>query len=170
MPLNKETLSMNFMFQTIIKIRNCLPAILLVAPIVYADQMFTLISPEEYAEALTLVQPDDLDYMPKAVLDAPKIRVKSPVASASLVSPVDIEVYFEAANGAAIDMKSLKILYVMLFKKDVTSRILEHAEVGADFLKVSGAKLPTGKHTFILKIQDTQMRKASQKFEVVVEG
>ena len=132
--------------------------------------MFTLISPEEYAESLTIVQPDDLEYLPKAVLDAPKIRVKSPVASASLVSPVDIEVYFEAANGAAIDMKSLKILYVLLFKKDVTNRILEHAEVGADFLKVSGAKLPAGKHAFILKIQDTQMRKASQKFEVVVEG
>jgi hypothetical protein len=30
--------------------------------------------------------------------------------------------------------------------------------------------LPAGKHAFILKIQDTQMRKASQKFEVVVEG
>jgi hypothetical protein len=137
---------------------------------VQADQVFTLISPEEYAESLTLIQPADVEYLPKAVLDAPKILVKSPDASASLVSPVDIEVHFEAANGAAIDMQSLKILYVLLFKKDVTNRILEHADVGADYLKVSGANLPAGKHAFILKIQDTQMREASQKFEIVVKG
>jgi len=151
-------------------IRNCLPALLLATQMAYADQVFTLISPEEYAEALMIVQPDDLDYLPKAVLDAPKILVKSPAASASLVPPVNIEVHFEAASGAAIDMKSLKILYVLLFKKDVTSRILEHADVGADFLKVSGANLPAGKHAFILKIKDTQKREASQKFEIVVEG
>jgi len=161
---------MKSIFQTIFTIRNCLPALLLATQTAYADPGFTLISPEEYAESLTLVQPDDLEYLPKAVLDAPKILVKSPVASASLISPVDIEVHFEAASGAAIDMKSLKILYLLLFKKDVTNRILEHADIGADFLKASGANLPAGKHAFILKIQDTQMREASQKFEIVVEG
>lgn len=161
---------MKFIDQTIITIRTCLPALLLVTQLTQADQVFTLISPEEYAASLTLVQPDDLDYMPKAVLDAPRILVKSPTATDTLVSPVDIEVLFEAANGATIDMKSLKILYVLLFKKDVTSRILEHADIGADFLKVSGAQLPAGKHAFILKISDTQMREASQKFEIVVEG
>jgi len=158
------------MSQTIIKTRNFLPALLFATQIVYADQVFTLISPEEYAEALKIVQPDDVEYLPKATLDAPRIHVKSPAASASLVSPVDIEVYFEAANGAAIDMKSLKILYVLLLKKDVTNRILEHAELGPDFLKVTGANLPAGKHAFILKIQDTLMRKASRKFEIVVDG
>lgn len=157
-------------YQIMTTIRNCLPALLLGTQILYADQVFTLISPQEYAESLTLVQPDDLEYLPKAVLDAPRILVKSPDASTSLVSPIDIEVHFEAANGAAIDMKSLRILYVLLFKKDVTNRILEHADVGPDFLKVSGADLPAGKHAFILKIQDTQMREASQKFEIVVKG
>ena len=157
-------------FQTSIKIRNCLPALLFVSQIVYADHVFTLISPEEYAESLKIVQPDELEYLPKAALDAPRIHVKSPAVSAPLVSPVDIEVHFEAANDAAIDMKSLKILYVLLFKKDVTNRILEHAQLGPDFLKVTGASLPAGKHAFILKIQDTLMRKASQKFEIVVDG
>ena len=161
---------MKFMFQNTLTIRNCLPALLLVTQMVYADQVFTLISPEEYAEALMIIQPDEPEYSPKAVLNAPRILVKSPAASTALVSPVNIEVHFEAANGAAINMESLKILYVLLFKKDVTDRILEHADLGADFLKVSGANLPAGKHAFILKIQDTQMREASQKFEVIVEG
>ncbi len=158
------------MSQTIVRIRNYLPALLFVTQIIYADQVFTLISPEEYAEALKIIQPADLEYLPKAAFDAPRIHVKSPTARASLVSPVDIEVHFEATNGADIDMKSLKILYVLLLKKDVTNRILEHAEVGPDFLKVTGANLPAGRHAFILKIQDTQMRKASQKFEIVVDG
>ena len=161
---------MKFIFQKVLTIRNCLPTLLLVTQMVHADQVFTLISPEEYAEALMIVQPDGPEYFPKAVLGAPKILVKSPSASTALVSPVNIEVHFEAANGAAINMESLKILYVLLFKKDVTDRILEHADLGADFLKVSGANLPAGKHVFILKIQDTQMREASQKFEVIVEG
>lgn len=130
---------------------------------------FTLVTNDEYQQALSAGDNPAHDLMPKS-LGGPSIEVLSPAVDDGLNSPVDIEVKFEAVDGAKIDMSTLKIYYLMFVKKDITDRILEHAEVGADFIKASGAKLPKGKHKFLMEIADDGDKKASRKFVVKVNG
>lgn len=138
---------------------------------VYASAGFELITIDEYQKALDEGDNPAHDLMPKAVPNGPAIEVVSPtVTNGALPSPVDIEVQFKSAEGAKIDMSSLKIYYLMFIKKDVTKRILEHAEIGADSIKAVGAQLPGGKHKFLLEISDNQKRKSSQKFIVEVDA
>lgn len=140
------------------------------APCLAAGAGFELVTPAELAEAMTApVTVDEL--MPKSVPDGPSITVVSPqVDQGAIASPVDIEVTFEPVGGATIDMTSLRIYYLMLIRKDVTDRILEHAEIGADTLRAPGARLPAGKHRFLLEISDSERRKSSRKFSVLVES
>ena len=141
----------------------------LALPAAAADR-FTLISPEEHARALA--EPAaGAALEAKGGVGAPAIVVREPgSATDGLSSPVDIELGFEALGDATVDMGSLRIYYVLLFKKDVTERILEHAEVGADYIRAEGAELPSGRHAFLVEIVDSEGRKSSRKFEITVEG
>lgn len=134
-----------------------------------SDTGFELVSEAEFAQALEAGENPAHDLLAKSAPGGPAIRVVSPqVSEGELASPVDIEVKFESVSGAPIDMSSLKIFYLMFIKKDVTDRILEHAEVGPDSIKALGAKLPSGKHKFLVEIQDSAERKSSEKFIVKV--
>lgn len=135
-----------------------------------ADQLFELVSPMEAKEAMDNPAPEDV-FQAKGAVGAPVIKVLSPtVSTGDLISPVDIEMSFESPDNTAIDMNSLKILYVMMIKKDVTDRILEHATISGDSLIAKGAELPKGKHKFIVEIQDEKQRKTREKFSVSVSG
>ena len=138
---------------------------------VAAEGRFTLISPDEHAEALADPAPEDEGLRPKGAPGAPGIVVRAPdTASGSIASPVDIELGFEAEGDATIDMDTLRIYYVLLFKKDVTARILEHADVGPDFIRAEGAELPAGNHAFVVEIGDSAGRTSRERFEITVEG
>ncbi|MBX2883860.1 MAG: hypothetical protein KTR32_28160 [Granulosicoccus sp.] len=135
-----------------------------------AQDIFELISAAEAKQAQENPA-SEVIYEPKAVTGAPVIKVLSPsVESGALTSPVDIEMVFESPDNAAIDMDSLKILYVMLIKKDVTDRILEHATIEDTTLVAKGATLPKGNHQFIVEIQDEKKRKTQETFSVSVSG
>jgi hypothetical protein len=135
-----------------------------------ANELFELISPMEAKEAMDNPAPEET-FQAKGAVGAPVIKVLSPtVSTGDLVSPVDIEMSFESPDNTAIDMNSLKILYVMLIKKDVTDRILEHATISGDSLIAKGAELPKGNHKFIVEIQDEKQRKTREKFSVSVSG
>lgn len=135
-----------------------------------ASDLFELISPVEAQEAMDNPAPEEL-FQSKGSIGAPVIKVLSPtVETGALVSPVDIEMVFESPDNSAIDMESLKILYVMMIKKDVTKRILEHATINDNSLIAKGAKLPKGNHKFIVEIQDAKKRKTREKFSVSVSG
>ena len=132
---------------------------------------FDLVTVEEHSEAVEAGDNPAHDLVAKSIPGGPQIKIVSPeVTSDKLASPVDIEVKFQSSEGANIDMDSLKIYYLMFIKKDVTSRILENAEVGADSIKASGAKLPSGKHKFLVEISDSEKRKSSEKFIVEVDS
>lgn len=136
-----------------------------------ASGSFVLITDEEYRESLEFDQSAVERMQPKGAIGAPEIELRSPVLeSTSITSPVDIEVHFTAQGDAQIDMDTLRIFYVLLFKKDITKRLLEHAETGDAFVKASGAELPAGKHSFILEIKDTMSRTARSQFDIVVTG
>jgi len=130
---------------------------------------FVLVTPDEYQEAVDKGENPYNDLVAKSVANGPQINVVSPtVSQGKLVSPVDIKVEFKAADAANIDMSSLKIFYLMFIKKDVTSRILESADMGKNSISAKGAKLPSGTHKFLVEISDSENRKASQKFVVEV--
>ncbi len=131
---------------------------------------FDLVTSEEYGIAVEKGENPANDFVPKAVAGGPLISVVAPeIVSGSLQSPVNIEVQFQATGNADIDMSSLKIFYLMFVKKDITSRILEHAIVDSHSIKAEGAELPTGKHKFLVEISDTANRKSSKKFTVKVD-
>lgn len=135
-----------------------------------ASELFELISPMEAKEAMENPAPKNT-LQSKGTIGAPIIKVLSPTAdTGTLVSPVDIEMVFESPDNTAIDMESLKILYVMFIKQDVTNRILKHATINESKLVAKGAKLPKGNHTFIVEIQDAKNRKTSEEFSVTVSG
>lgn len=132
---------------------------------------FDLVTLEEHNEAVEAGDNPAHDLVAKSIPGGPQIKIVSPeVTSDTLASPVDIEVQFQSSEGANIDMDSLKIYYLMFIKKDVTKRILENADVGTDSLKASGAKLPSGKHKFLVEISDSEKRKSSEKFIVEVDS
>jgi hypothetical protein len=136
-----------------------------------AGAQFTLITDSEYAESLKIDQPETIEYQTKSVLGAPQIvLVSPPTEGAALTSPIDIEVHFEAGSDASVDIKTLKIYYVLLFKKDITDRLLEHAEIGDSFVRANGATLPTGQHSFLLEIRDTLDRVGRTEISIDVGG
>lgn len=135
-----------------------------------ASGLFELVSPAEAQDAMDNPAPEEA-FQPKGAIGAPVITILSPtVDNGSIVSPVDIEMSFVSPDNATIDMSSLKILYVMMIKKDVTKRILEHASIEDSKLVAKGAELPKGNHKFIVEIQDEKKRKTREKFSVSVSG
>ena len=130
---------------------------------------FELVTMGEYTESFNAGENPSFDFIAKAVPGGPLIKVLSPLDSnGTLESPVDIIVTFESAADATIDMSSLKIYYLMFIKKDVTGRLLEHATVENNSIRAEGAKLPSGKHKFLIEIRDSQQRVSSQKIVVKV--
>lgn len=130
---------------------------------------FELVTMGEYTESLNAGENPNFEFIAKAVPGGPLIKVLSPLESnGTLESPVDIVVTFEPAADASIDMSSLKIYYLMFIKKDVTGRLLEHATVDGNSIRAEGAKLPSGKHKFLIEIHDSEQRVSSQKIVVKV--
>lgn len=130
-------------------------------------ETFILITPNEYVEAHSA----EKGFVKKNINieknDYPQIIVESPKLTAdSLTSPVNIIVRFETSQGDSIDMNSLLITYG--FFMDITERILQNADIGDDFIQAHGAELPSGKHSFTIRIKDSAGRRAEKEFKVVV--
>jgi hypothetical protein len=109
------------------------------------------------------------------VENAPSIIVIQPGAAGEgveeLLSPIDFIMTFEPQGEAKIDLDSLKVQYKFLGWKDVTKRILKHAEISEEGLQALGADIPKGKHKMRLVIRDTMGREARARitFRVIAE-
>lgn len=66
-----------------------------------------------------------------------------------------------------VDVESLEILYGWL-EIDVTDRIREYAEITEAGITAPGAKLPSGDHSFLLRIADVNGRFTEKGFDVTV--
>src|ERR1700688_1561415 len=85
---------------------------------------FQLLSAQEYqSELAARATPGAAITLRAADFDAPAITVVKPDRSAPIQPPVDIDVHFKAAQGASVNVASLKIMYGFL-KRDVTKRLL----------------------------------------------
>lgn len=130
---------------------------------------FDLVTLGEYTDSLNAGENPNFEFIAKAVPGGPQIKVLSPLETSGILeSPLDIEVAFEPTADASIDMSSLKIYYLMFIKKDVTERLLEHATVDGNSIRAKGAKLPSGRHKFLIEIRDSLQRVGSQKMVINV--
>jgi hypothetical protein len=108
--------------------------------------------------------------MPRAISppDAPAIQVISPNdPDKPIKPPVTIRVKFQPQQGARIDLKTFQALYGF-FAVDITSRLLEHANVTPDGIVAENVALPTGEHKVTLEVADTQGRMGSRTFRFTV--
>ena len=97
----------------------------------------------------------------------PSIKLVNPdMLASSIKSPISIELKFEKKD-APILPETFRALYGSL-QLDVTERILEEATIDSKFLKVDNAKLPRGRHTFVVQIADANGRLAKRMFKVKV--
>ena len=97
----------------------------------------------------------------------PLVKVYRPKAGKSLFSPVDIKISCIRMEDVPVDVESLEILYGWL-EIDVTDRIREYAEITEEGISAPGAKLPSGDHSFLLRIADVNGRLTEKSFDVTV--
>lgn len=97
---------------------------------------------------------------------APRIVVEKPDVGADVQPPVEVNVIFEPADGATIDMDSLRIRYGWF---DITDRVLESMNVSDSGISGKINSMRMGRYTLKLSIADTEKResKAHIVFEVV---
>src|SRR5579863_10059813 len=73
---------------------------------------FQLLSSQEYQSELSArATPGAAVTLRAADFDAPTITVVKPERSAAIQPPVDIDLHFKAAQGASVNIATLKIMY-----------------------------------------------------------
>ena len=131
---------------------------------------FELLSAQEYqSELAARAAPGAAFSFKSADIDGPSITVVRPDHTAPIHPPVDIEVRFKPAQGASVNVNSLKITYGWM-SFDVTQRILgaPGVQVSPDGLKANGAQLPPGSHKLIIAVADNYGRTGRQPVEFTV--
>jgi hypothetical protein len=145
-------------------------AVLAAAMASAAEGGFELVSPREYqSELAARARPGAHLVTRGADLNAPTIVVITPDRAAPIQAPVDIDVRFKAAEGASVNVSSLKITYGFL-SIDITQRILgaPGVQVSPGGLKASGARLPSGTHKLVIAVADNLGRTGRQPLEFTV--
>ena len=124
---------------------------------------FQLISESEYQSQVGFKRPRVLTRgFTSVAKGSPKINVEKPTISGEVASPTNIEISFEADDGAQIDVESLEVLYGWL-ALDITDRIKEHAKLSAKGLVASNVSLPEGDHTITIVIKDSKGRETEKE-------
>jgi hypothetical protein len=90
--------------------------------------------------------------------DNPKIRVLAPPIGRMLTAPLDIELQFVPTASAPIRPETFRVCYIGLITMDITKRITDRVAVSATGLRVTGAKLPPGRHRLMMLIGDERGR------------
>ncbi len=98
--------------------------------------------------------------------DGPKVIVRDPGEVAEVTPPVTIDVAFEADPGAAIDLNSLKVIYLKLFGIDITARLKPY--LTATGIHAVNAPLAPGHHTIEISVGDTAGRRTVERFSFTV--
>jgi len=124
---------------------------------------FQLVSESEYQSQIGFKRPPVLNRgFAVTSKGSPKINIKKPTISGEVVSPTNIEISFEAGEGAEIELDSLEVLYGWL-ALDITDRIKKHAELSAKGLVASNVSLPEGDHTITIVIKDSKGRETEKE-------
>ena len=126
-----------------------------------------LITQEEFQRNQAAPQPESRSLRSLPAAGVPAIDVEQPNPAKPIKSPVTIIVHFHAQDGAVINPSSIRVTYGWL-GIDITSRVLQHAELTADGLSAANAQLPSGKHRVTISIKDSKGRQAVRDFDFTV--
>lgn len=114
------------------------------------------------AEAVTLIKADEAKLPPAAgviatrgIMRGPAIKVLTPDL-ASLSSPFDLKVSFEARGGAKIDPAATKVIYLKAKPVDLLPRV--KSALTENGLDLPGAETPPGEHQIQIIVQDSEGR------------
>ena len=105
--------------------------------------------------------------------EAPSIVLHAPRDGGTYASPLGIDIGFEPAQDAAIDLSTLKVTVVthtligdLTF--DITDDVSPYASLGG--IQARRATIPVGEHTVIISVADTLRRRAEQQLTIIVRG
>jgi hypothetical protein len=108
-----------------------------------------------------------------ALHDAPSIVLHTPRDGGTYASPLGIDIGFEPAHGAAIDLSTLKVTVVthtligdLTF--DITDDVSPYVSSGG--IRARRARIPAGEHTVTIRVADTLQRQAERQLTFTVRG
>ena len=100
---------------------------------------------------------------------APQITIVDPDAiDKAIKNPFKMEVFFKSQDGNPVNFKSFQALYGSL-KLDITSRLMKEAVKTSTGIKLSNVNVPSGTHRILLRIKDSQNRRAEKELFFKVE-
>ncbi len=137
----------------------------------FAAEGFWLVTPSEQLAAMQKsMSSKDLQTKGFSV-GGPTIELLAPKHGKDpIISPLTIELAFHAMQGAKVIPSTFKVMYGLgFFKLDITDRLLENAKVTEAGLLLDNAKLPPGKHSVTIEVQDDQNRVGSADYDFVIQ-
>ena len=99
----------------------------------------------------------------------PRFVVIAPAASAGKLiahRPVALHIQFQPAEGASIDVASLKVTYLRLWGIDITDRVRPY--VNDHGIDIDNADIPKGDHSIEIEIRDTLGRAGKEVLKLTV--
>jgi len=135
----------------------CLLALVACAQVANAGEV--LIKPEEAA----LPSPPttaSVALTTRGITRKPNVILTSPEASVS--SPFNLQLKFEAHGGSKIKPNTFHLIYLKSPNVDLTARVKPY--VTADGVKMDGAEAPPGTHLIKALISDSENREGSAVF------
>jgi hypothetical protein len=132
-----------------------------------AEAAWTLVTPDEVMRDRSAPHTPTMHTRGLPQPGAPEIVVDQPAAAATLHPPLNIRVRFVPAAGTAINTSSFRATYGFL-GIDITSRLLQHAQLDNQQLRADNVAIPAGDHKVTLTIADLQGRESSRTFQFTV--
>jgi hypothetical protein len=100
----------------------------------------------------------------RGITRKPNVILTSPGASVS--SPFNLQLKFEAHGGSTIKPNTFHMIYMRTPKVDLTARVKPF--VTADGVNMTGAEVPPGQHMIKVSISDSENREGSGVFTLNV--
>lgn len=133
--------------------------------------MFTLAAP---AAAFELISEKEgkmtkvpFDSERGAVGRGPSIKIYGPRKSEPSASPFNLQIRFEAYGGAAIDGRSLRVIYFTWPRTDITSRLLP--QLRDQVVDLRDVTAPAGAHQMEITVRDSRGYERIVLYEFEIE-
>lgn len=108
----------------------------------------------------------DIDMTLRGLTRGPRVEQVSPNPAKERFSPLPLKVKFIARNNVAIDLASVKVIYLKVQSVDLTERIKKY--LTADGIDMPDAEMPPGTHHLQIFLQDKQDRSTTAIIKLIV--
>jgi hypothetical protein len=102
----------------------------------------------------------------RGITRGPAIRQLAPAPETTLKSPFDLRIAFEPRGGAAIDLASVKVVYLKSPSVDLLERV--RPGLSARGIELGGAEAPAGEHLIRVSVQDSEGRQTHSVIKLSV--